>query len=161
MGIDQAHFSLSSVCEKLSQLYPVPVMNIAPARQRTALEVSKLILDAAFKVHSFLGPGLLESAYEACLEQELLNRGVHVQTQVAVPVVYEGKKLEAGYQIDLLVENCVIVEVKSIEAIAPIHQAQTLSYLRLSGKSLALLINFNVVHLKDGIRRFVMGDTWR
>lgn len=136
-------------------------MNIAPARQRTALEVSKTVLDAAFRVHSFLGPGLLESAYEACLEQELLNRGVHVQAQVAVPVVYEGRKLEAGYRIDLLVENCVIVEIKSIEAIAPIHQAQTLSYLKPSGKHLALLINFNVVHLKDGIRRFVMGDTWK
>ena len=136
-------------------------MPIAPVLRRTSLEVSKIVLDAAFKVHSFLGPGLLESAYGACLEQELLSRGVHVQAQVAVPVVYEGKKLEAGYRIDLLVENCVIVEIKSIEAIAPIHQAQTLSYLRLSGKSLALLINFNVVHLKDGIRRFVMGDSWK
>ncbi len=161
MGIAQVHFAGSDVCEHRMENYPIPVMAIAPARHRTALEVSKIILDAAFKIHTVLGPGLLESAYEACLEQELINRGLYVQTQVAVPVVYEGKKLEAGYRIDLLIDNSVIVEIKSIEAIAPIHQAQTLSYLKLSGKSLALLINFNVVHLKDGIRRFVMGDNWK
>lgn len=113
------------------------------------------------KVHSALGPGLLESAYEACLAQELRLAGLDVQAQVAVPVVYGGVKLEAGYRIDLLVENSVVVEVKSIDTIAPVHKAQPLSYLKLSGKSLALLINFNTVHLKDGIRRFVMGTDWK
>ena len=165
MGIGQTVFPARIVSPKTGKRYPFGAMPFAhpePAiEKRTPLEISKIILDAAFKIHTFLGPGLLESAYEACLEQELNNRGLLVRKQVPLPVVYEGKKLEAGYRIDLLIENCVIVEVKSIEAIAPIHQAQTLSYLRLSGNSLALLINFNVVHLKDGIRRFVMGDTWK
>jgi GxxExxY protein len=124
-------------------------------------QISKIVIEAALKVHSTLGPGLLESAYEASLAQELRLRGLHVETQVAVPVVYEGIKLEVGYRIDLLVENCVIVEVKSVDAIAPVHRAQVLTYLRLSGKSLGLLINFNVVHLKEGIHRFVMGTSWK
>ncbi len=113
------------------------------------------------RVHSELGPGLLESAYEACLAQELRESGLYVQTQVALPVVYHGLKLDAGYRIDLLVESQVVVEIKSIDAIAPIHQAQVLSYLKLSGRSLALLINFNTLHLKDGIRRFVSGTDWK
>lgn len=127
---------------------------------RTPNEVSRIVVDAAMAVHTFLGPGLLESAYEACLAEELRKRGLDVQLQVAVPVVYGGVKLEAGYRIDLLVENCVVVEIKSIEAVAPVHRAQVLSYLRLSGKPIALLINFNEVHLKDGIKRFVMGTDW-
>ena len=131
------------------------------AAATTALQISSEVINAAMKVHSRLGPGLLESAYEACLVQELRQRGVHVETQVPVPVVYEGIKLEAGYRIDLLVEGKVVVEIKSVEAIAPVHKAQTLSYLRLSGRNLALLINFNVVHLKDGIRRFVIGTDWK
>ena len=158
MGMAHQTFVDFLVSEQRISVYAGAAMTIAPARHRTALEVSKIVLDAAYRVHSTLGLGLLESAYQACLEEELKNRGIFVQVQVPVPVVHEGRKLEAGYRIDLLVENCVIVEIKSIEAIAPIHQAQTLSYLRLSGKSLALLINFNVVHLKDGIRRFVMGS---
>jgi len=84
-----------------------------------------------------------------------------VRRQLALPVVYHGTKLEVGYRIDLLVENLVIVEVKSVEAIAPVHQAQVISYLKLSGKSIALLINFNVVHLRDGIKRFVNGSSWK
>jgi len=127
----------------------------ATAAATTALQISSAVINAAMKVHSRLGPGLLESAYEACLVQELRNRGVRVETQAPVPVVYEGMKLEAGYRIDLLVESKVVVEIKSVDAIAPVHKAQTLSYLRLSSRNLALLINFNVVHLKDGIRRFV------
>jgi GxxExxY protein len=136
-------------------------MPLAAIERRTPAQVSNIVMDATYKVHSFLGPGLLESAYEACLEEELKSRGIDVRTQVAVPVVYHGRKLEAGYRIDLLVENCVVVEIKSCEALAPVHFAQTLSYLRLSGKSLALLINFNVVHLKDGIKRLVMGTDWK
>jgi GxxExxY protein len=134
---------------------------VAAVPTRTAEEVSRIVLDAAMKVHSVLGPGLLESAYEACLAQELKNRGVAIQTQVPLPVVYEGLKLEVGYRADIIVEERVVVEIKSIDAIAPIHHAQVLSYLKLSGKSLGLLINFNVVHLKDGIKRFVMGTQWR
>jgi len=112
-------------------------------------------------VHTALGPGLLESTYEACLRQELRLQELDVKTQVALPVVYEGIKLDIGYRIDMLVEGSVVVEVKSVDGIAPIHQAQILSYLKLSGRGLGLLINFNVVHLKDGIKRFVMGDSWK
>lgn len=135
--------------------------SIAAKSERTAHAVSRLVLDAAMKVHTALGPGLLESTYEACLAQELKNAGLSVQTQVPLPVVYDGLKLEIGYRIDLLVDDLVVVEVKSVEALAPIHHAQVLTYLRLSGRSLGLLINFNVVHLKGGIKRFVMGTDWK
>jgi len=107
-----------------------------------------------------IGPGLLESAYQACLRQELLNAGFYCEVQLGLPVVYRGEKLDLGYRIDLLVQNLVIVEIKSVEAISPVHRAQIISYLKLSGKSLGLLINFNVVHLKDGLRRFVSGTQW-
>lgn len=129
-------------------------------RRLSAREISYAVISAAMKIHSDLGPGLLESVYQACLAQELRDRGFYVQEQIALPVVYGKNKLEVGYRIDLLVASAVVVEIKSIEAIAPVHKAETLSYLRLSGKSLALLINFNVVHLKDGIRRFVLGRAW-
>ncbi len=117
--------------------------------------VSGAVVSAAMQVHTDLGPGLLESAYEACLAFELRKRGFDVQTQVPLPLVYQGVKLEVGYRIDLLVNDCVIVEVKSVEALAPIHEAQVISYLKLSGRKVGLLINFNVLHLKDGIRRLV------
>jgi len=113
------------------------------------------------KVHTGLGPGLLESTYTACLQFELARAGVHSAVQVGLPVVYCGVKLELGYRVDLLVEDLVVVEIKSVESISPVHQAQILSYLKLSGKSIGLLINFNVVHLKDGIRRFVNGTGWK
>ena len=109
------------------------------------------------KVHSRLGPGLLESAYAACLAHELRKRGLEVATQVGLPVIYDDQKLELGYRLDLVVENRVIVEVKSVEAIHPIHQAQLLSYLNLSGMQVGLLINCNVLHLRDGIKRMVDG----
>lgn len=136
-------------------------MSSTGTKRRTANEISRFVLDAAMKVHTALGPGLLESTYQACLAQELRNAGLNVLSEVALPVVYDGIKLEIGYRIDLLVEDLVVVEVKSVEALAPIHFAQVLSYLKLSGKSLGLLINFNVVHLKDGIKRFVMGTDWK
>ena len=120
-------------------------------------EVSRQIVDAAMRVHSQLGPGLLESAYQACLQYELQKRGMSVVAQVALPVAYDGIKVDAGYRIDLIVEGQVIVELKAIDAIHPIHKAQLLSYLRLSGKKLGLLINFHVLHLKDGITRMVNG----
>ena len=113
------------------------------------------------KVHTALGPGLLESTYQSCLQHELGKTGVNSESQVPLPVVYEGVKLDVGYRIDLLVGDLVVVELKAIDAIAPIHQARVLSYLKLSGKSIGLLINFNVVHLKDGIKRFVSGTNWR
>ena len=127
----------------------------------TTQELSHAIITAAMQVHSELGPGLLESTYQACLQHELLRSGFRSATQVGLPVVYRGVKLELGYRIDLLVEHRVIVEIKSVEAISPVHQAQVISYLKLSGKSVGLLINFNVAHLKDGIRRFVNGSGWR
>jgi GxxExxY protein len=127
----------------------------------TAQEVSHAVITAAMRVHSALGPGLLESTYTACLQYELLNAGFRSSAQVALPVIYRGTKLELGYRIDLLVENLVVVEVKSVDSISPVHQAQIISYLKLSGRPLGLLINFNVVHLKDGIKRFVNGTGWQ
>ena len=128
--------------------------------QLSANEVSHQIITAAMRVHSELGPGLLESAYKACLRQELLRAGLRCAVELALPVVYRGEKLDIGYRIDLLVQDLVVVEIKSVDGISPVHQAQIISYLKLSGKSLGLLINFNVVHLKDGIRRFVSGTQW-
>lgn len=112
------------------------------------------------KVHSLLGPGLLESAYQACLFHELINQDFHVLAQIGLPVIYEGERIELGYRIDLLVEDLVVVELKCVEAIHPVHEAQLLSYLRLSGKQVGLLINFHVARLKDGIRRMVDGRDW-
>lgn len=123
-------------------------------------QVSGNVVNAAMKVHSVLGPGLLESAYQVCLAHELRRRGLRVEAQVPLPVVFEGEKLEAGYRIDLLVEDLVVVEIKCVEAIHPVHQAQLLSYLRLSGRNVGLLINFYVAHLKDGITRMVDGYNW-
>jgi len=118
-------------------------------------QMSGKIIDAAMKVHSALGPGLLEHVYEICLCYELKKRGLHAQTQVQLPVCYDSIELDAGYRLDLLVENSVIVELKSVDKLLPIHQAQLLTYLKLSDKSIGLLINFNAVHLRDGIKRMV------
>lgn len=119
--------------------------------------ITESIIGAAIQVHRALGPGLLESAYEACLGFELSKRGLRVEPQKPLPLVYGGVKLECGYRIDLLVEGSVIVEIKSVDRVAPIHEAQILSYLKLSGCKVGLLINFNVTMLKDGIRRFIHG----
>ena len=108
------------------------------------------------KVHTALGPGLLESAYAACLRHELIKRGLSVISEVPLAVVYDGIKLDAGYRLDMVVEDTVVVELKAIEALAPIHQAQIISYLKLSGKPIGLLINFHSLHLKDSIKRFVI-----
>jgi len=117
--------------------------------------VFKKILDCSFKIHSVLGPGLLESAYEECLFYEIFNAGLIVEKQKPLPLIYNTVKLDTGYRIDLFVGNCVIVEVKSVEALADIHIAQILTYLKLSKCRLGLLANFNVLHLKDGIRRII------
>lgn len=118
-------------------------------------QISGSIVDAAFKVHNTLGPGLLESAYEACLAHELKKLGLRVASQVSLPVVYDGVAIEAGYRIDMIVQDSVVVELKAIEKILPIHQAQLLTYLKLSGIKVGLLINFNEVLLKQGINRLV------
>ena len=114
------------------------------------------IIGAAIEVHKRLGPGLLESAYEECFAHELRLRNLRVDRQVGVPVVYKETKLECGYRIDLLVEGRIVVELKSVESLAPIHEAIILTYLRLSGHKIGLLINFNVAILKDGVRRFIV-----
>jgi GxxExxY protein len=119
--------------------------------------LTEAIIGRAIQVHRVLGPGLLESAYEACLAYELGKLGLHIEVQKALPLVYEEGKLDCGYRIDVLVERSVLVEVKSVEAIAPIHAAQVISYLKLSGCKIGLLINFNVVKLTTGIRRFING----
>ena len=131
------------------------------APKKSAHEVSREIIGAALKVHSALGPGLLENTYEACLEYELRKAGLRVERQVGLPVVYDKVKLDLGYCLDLLVEDLVVVEIKAAEGITPVYEAQVLSYLKLSGKSLGLLINFNVARLKDGIKRFVVGTGWQ
>lgn len=120
-------------------------------------EISRVILDAAFRLHSAVGPGLLEKAYEACLAYELRSAGLNVRTQVPLPLIYKEVKLDTAYRLDLLVNDLVVIELKSVDLLAPIHQAQLISYLKLSGKRLGILINFNVVHLKHGIKRVVNG----
>jgi GxxExxY protein len=118
-------------------------------------DVSGSIVDAAYTVHKYLGPGLLEGVYEVCLAYELRERGHIVETELAVPVIYKGIRLEAGLRLDMLVDNCVIIELKAIEKLAPIHEAQVLTYLKLTGHRVGLLINFNSCQIKDGIKRMV------
>jgi len=118
-------------------------------------KIFKMVLDCAFKDHTELGPGLLESAYEECLLYELQQLGLNVEKQKPLPLVYKEVKLDVGYRIDLFVEKQVIVEIKSVESLADIHLAQILTYLKLSGCKLGLLANFNVSHLKDGIKRVI------
>ena len=118
--------------------------------------VGKAILDAAFKVHTALGPGLLESVYETTVAYEIRKGGLLVETQVAMPIIYDNTKLESGLRLDMLVEKCVIVELKSVEKMNPVYEAQLMTYLRLSKVRLGFLINFNVPHLKEGIKRMVV-----
>ncbi|MEN6336305.1 MAG: GxxExxY protein [Phycisphaerales bacterium] len=118
-------------------------------------DVSGHVVDAAMRIHSVLGPGLLENAYEACLKHELEKRGLKVDQQVGLPIIYDNIRMDVGYRLDLLVESSVIVELKAVDRLTPVHEAQLLSYLKLSGKKVGLLINFNVAQLKNGIRRMV------
>ena len=117
-------------------------------------QITRDIIGCAIDVHRILGPGLLESAYEECLAHELLNHGFIVERQIPVPIVYKNIKLECGYRIDLLVENSVILELKSVDLLAPVHEAQILTYMKFANKKIGLLINFNVALLKDGFRRY-------
>jgi GxxExxY protein len=119
--------------------------------------ITERIIQAALKVHTGLGAGMLENTYHACLHYQFAIDGLHFEHQVRLPVVYKQVTLEVGYRIDFLIENCVIVELKAVEKLLPIHTAQLLSYLKLSGRQVGLLINFNVPHLKQGIRRVVNG----
>ena len=119
-------------------------------------KAGKKVLDAAFKVHTELGPGLLESVYEACLAYECKNLGLGVQTQMALPVIYGEEKINVGYRVDLMVDDCVIVELKAVERVFPLFEAQLLTYMKLSGIRLGYLLNFNVAKLKDGIKRMVL-----
>ncbi len=121
----------------------------------TEEQVGKAVLDAAFKVHTTLGPGLLESVYEAAMAVELRKQGLSVERQVAIPVVYEGERLEVGFRADLIVEHKVLVELKSVEAVTPLFKKITTNYLKLIPLKLGFLINFNELHLKDGITRVV------
>jgi GxxExxY protein len=118
--------------------------------------VAHEIVDSAFAVHHTLGPGLLESVYEQCLVCELAARGIAVQRQIAVPAVYRGVRIDLGFRMDLLVNSLVVVEIKATERLLPVHEAQLLTYLKLSGHRLGILINFNVVRVKDGLRRIVL-----
>ncbi len=120
-------------------------------------KITGKIIQYAIKVHTFLGPGLLESAYKECLYYELLKSGMKIEKEKPLPLIYEEVKLECGYRVDLFVEDSIIVEVKSVESLHDIHLAQTLTYLKLAVRRIGLLINFNVLKLKDGIKRVVNG----
>ncbi len=122
------------------------------------IDITGQIIDASLKVHSALGPGLLENVYRICLIHELNTRGLKTASEIWLPIVYDGVTIESGLRLDLLVEDEVIVELKAAEAMLPVFKAQLLSYLRLSGKKVGLLINFHCEHLRDGIRRVVNGD---
>jgi GxxExxY protein len=119
-------------------------------------EVAKAIIDASYKVHTALGPGLLESVYETCLLYEMKLQDMNVVSQISLPLVYESITIDSGLRMDMMVENCVIVELKAVETIIPLHKAQLLTYLKLTKTRLGLLINFNVIHLRDGITRVVI-----
>lgn len=125
------------------------------AERERLLEMTERIIDAAMKVHTALGPGLLESVYEACLESELVAAGFEVERQRPLPVVYRDVSLDCGYRLDLVVADSVVVELKAVDTLADIHSAQIITYLKLSGYKVGLLINFNVTHLRNGIRRHI------
>jgi GxxExxY protein len=117
--------------------------------------IAEEVVDSVFKMHSALGPGLLESVYEICLAHEFARRGLSFERQVSLPVVYEGMRLDAGLRLDMVVEGKVILELKSVESLLPVHRAQMITYLKLSGHKLGFLVNFNVALIKDGIRRII------
>jgi GxxExxY protein len=120
-------------------------------------EIGKIIVDSSIKVHRSLGPGLLESAYQICLVHELSKRGLKVTCEVTLPIVFDGETIETGYRIDMLVENCVIIENKVVEQLTPLHEAQLLTYLKLKGCWLGFLLSWNTVLMRSGIRRMVNG----
>lgn len=154
-----ALFAVYSFSDRIGLRIKIKTAKAAKVSQRTAKvkenEISNAVIGCALRVHSALGPGLLESSYGACLHYELVKGGYFVEVQKPLPLVYNDVKLECGYRIDLMVERIVIIEIKSVEALNDLHLAQVLTYLKLSGCRLGLLVNFNVLRLKDGIRRVV------
>ena len=144
--MDSTRSKTGSLKDKKPEINPIPVHTE---------EIIKSVLDAAFQVHSALGPGLLESVYEACMAHELNLRDIKYKTQVTLPVIYKGVKVDSGLRLDMLVDDCVIVEIKSAENLNPIYSAQLLTYLKLTNVRLGLIINFNVIHLRDGIKRII------
>ena len=124
----------------------------------TENEIARIVFESGLQIHKVLGPGLLESAYEECLYFDLVNAGLKVEKQKSLPLIYKEIKLDTGYRVDFLIENKVIVEIKSIEILHPIHTAQVLTYLKLSECKLALLINFNVSLFKEGVKRIILGS---
>ena len=121
--------------------------------QRSLDDIAKIIVDSSIKVHRALGPGLLESAYQKCLTVELRNRGLRVDCEVPVAVIYEGVEIEVGYRADMIIEDCIIIENKTVDQLAKIHEAQLITYLKLRNSQLGFLLNWNVVLMKDGIKR--------
>ncbi len=130
-------------------------MNVSSPLSREIEDLSRNLVDSAFKVHQTLGPGLLESVYEACLCVELRKRGIRYKSQAPISLVYEGVSIEAGLRLDLLVEGSIILEIKSVERLLPVHLSQLLTYLKLADLHLGLLINFNVAMFKQGVRRII------
>jgi GxxExxY protein len=129
-----------------------PIQPIPASTDRVAKE----IVDARYKIHATLGPGLLESVYEQCMLHELIKRGLRVERQVCLPILYDGLRIEGGPRLDLVVNSCVVAELKAVEKIVPVHKAQVLTYLKLAGYRLGLLINFNVPLIKEGITRIAL-----
>jgi GxxExxY protein len=123
----------------------------------TPNEAARIVIGAALRVHSALGAGVLESTYDACFYYELTKAGLRFEHQVHLPVVYEGVELSAAYRVDFIVESCLVVEIKYVERVLPVHRAQLLSYLKLSGHKLGLLLNFNVAHMRNGVHRVING----
>jgi GxxExxY protein len=152
-------------CARSKHIERIPFLTAKTQRARREQEMNKTkeeieqiaeqVVDAMLKVHRALGPGLLESTYQTCLAHELRCRGIEVGCEVALPVRYEGIEIEVGYRIDTLVAECIVIENKSVQAILPIHEAQLLTYLKLSGHRLGFLVNWNVPLIKDGIKRMV------
>jgi len=148
-----------SACQEFSKFnieYLEPQREHREHRETPSRELSEAIIGCAIRVHSELGPGLLESAYLSCLAHELTLGGIDFVREKSLPILYRGMALEGGYRLDLLVANQVVVELKAIDVLLPVHEAQVLTYLRLSGCRLGLLINFNVKMLRDGIRRLIL-----
>ena len=161
MEKSRAHRLLFPICliKKLSRLYHFIAQRAEEGEEMTENEIAKIVVDVAYHIHRKLGPGLLESVYAAVLLYELRKRGLKVEPEVAVPVIWEDVKLEIGFRADLIVENMVVLELKSVEQVAPVHKKQLLTYLRLADCRLGLLINFGAELIKDGISRVVNGLT--
>jgi GxxExxY protein len=134
------------------------IQNFKAMNEKTYNELTSLIISACIEVHRELGPGLLESVYEVCLLDELFQRGLKAEAQVRLPVTYKGKQLNKEFIIDILVENMIVVELKTVDVLAPIHEVQLVTYLKISEKKLGLLVNFNVELMKNGIRRKINGN---